>query len=38
MVGYTKAYTSVDGTVGVHSSDRRMTVTARGINPLNRRV
>jgi len=36
--GYTKAYTLVDGTVGVHSSDRRMTVAARGNNLLNRRV
>jgi outer membrane receptor protein involved in Fe transport len=37
-VGYTEAYTLVDGSVGVHSSDRRMTVTARGTNLLNRRV
>ena len=37
-VGYTKAYALVDGSVGVHSSDRRMTVTARGNNLLNRRV
>jgi hypothetical protein len=32
-VGYTEAYTLVDGSVGVHSSDRRMTVTARGHQP-----
>lgn len=36
--GHTDAYTVVDGAVGVHSADRRMTVTARGSNLLNKRI
>jgi outer membrane receptor protein involved in Fe transport len=36
--GHTEAYTVVDGAVGVHSADRRMTVTARGSNLLNKRI
>jgi outer membrane receptor protein involved in Fe transport len=36
--GYTEAYAVVDGAIGVHSADRRMTVTARGSNLLNKRI
>lgn len=36
--GTTDAYTLVDGSFGVHSADRKMTVIARGTNLLNRRV
>jgi outer membrane receptor protein involved in Fe transport len=37
-VGTTAAYTVIDASLGVHSSDRKMTVTARGTNLLNSRV
>jgi outer membrane receptor protein involved in Fe transport len=37
-VGTTDAYTSVDASFGVHSTDRLMTVIARGTNLLNTRV
>ena len=36
--GWTAAYTIVDGALGVHSSDRLMTVTLRANNLLNRRI
>ena len=36
--GWTAAYTIVDGAVGVHSSDRMITVTLRGSNLLNSRI
>jgi outer membrane receptor protein involved in Fe transport len=38
FVGTTEAYTVVDAALGVHSSDRKMTVTARATNLLNSRV
>lgn len=37
-VGTTDSYTLVDGVVGFHSSDRQLTLMARGTNLLNKRV
>jgi hypothetical protein len=36
--GRTAAYTLVDGTFGLHSTDRQMTVAVRGKNLLNKAI